>query len=152
MVVRPLGLDDYNDAYRLYKELVGDTPVPDGGVGMRQFARVIDHPGTTIYGVQRDGEIRSMATLHLLPNMTFAGRPYGLVENVVTLRAYQGQGFGRQVMTHIRDIAWEADAYKVMLLTGQAFGNKGFYEALGYTADEKHGMTMRRVPPRAPRD
>lgn len=150
MVVRALELEDYTDAYRLYKDLVGTTPVPGAGMGMRQFARVIDHPGTTVYGVDVDGQIRSMATLHLLPNMTFGGRPYGLVENVVTLCAYHGRGFGRQVMTHIKDTAWTANAYKLMLLTWQSFGNTEFYEALGYTADEKHGMTLRRTPARAP--
>ena len=46
------------------------------------------------------------------------------------------------------DAVWAADAYKVMLVTGQGTGARGFYERLGFRADEKHGMQMRRVPPR----
>lgn len=37
-----------------------------------------------------------------------------------------------------------------MLLTGTAFGARGFYEKLGFEADSKHGMIMRRAPQRAP--
>ena len=33
-----------------------------------------------------------MATLHLLPNLTYGGWPYALVEIVVTRRAHHGQG------------------------------------------------------------
>ena len=46
--------------------------------------------------------------------------------------------------------AWAAEVYKIMLLTGQDLGARGVYEALGYTADEKFGMTLRRAPKRQP--
>ncbi len=82
--------------------------------------------------------------------MTYGGRPYCLAENVVTLKAYQGRGFGRKVMNALRDAAWEANAYKIMLLTGQDRGTKGFYESLGYKADQKYGMVLRQVPPYTP--
>ena len=86
-----------------------------------------------------------MATLHLLPNMTYGGRPYGLVENVVTLSAMQGQGLGRAVMEAVIAAAWEADAYKIMLLTGKEAGAKGFYYKLGFSNEQKFGMMLRRV-------
>ena len=89
-----------------------------------------------------------MATLHLLPNLTYTGRPYALVENVVTLRAHHGQGLGRAVMQAVIAQAWAADAYKIMLLTGQSNTAKGFYLKLGFDPDEKQAMTLRRVPTR----
>jgi hypothetical protein len=46
------------------------------------------------------------------------------------------------------EIAWAANAYKTMLLTGTTSGVKGFYEKLGFRADLKHGMTIRRAPER----
>jgi GNAT superfamily N-acetyltransferase len=84
-----------------------------------------------------------MATLHLMPNMTYHGRPFGLIENVVTLPDARGQGFARAVMMALADTAQDANAYKIMLLTGRDNEAKGFYERLGYNADEKHGMILR---------
>lgn len=141
---------DFEQLNRLYKDLVGRIDVPSGEAGKARLTHVLDHPGTSITVAELDTQIVSMATLHLLPNMTFGGRSYGLVENVVTLRSHHGRGIGRAVMERIADRAWEADAYKIMLLTGKDLGARGFYEKLGYTGDEKHGMTLRRAPKRQP--
>ena len=42
------------------------------------------------------------------------------------------------------DSAWDADCYKVMLLTSQQRGAKGFYESLGFSSTDKFGMQIRR--------
>ena len=142
--LRVLTPADQADALRLYATLTGDNPL--GGAGA--FQAVLDHSGTEIWGAELDGRIVSMATLHLMPNVTYSGRPYGLIENVVTLRSHQGRGLGRQVMQAVIAAAWEADAYKLMLLTGRHVGAKGFYEKLGFSDAGKHGMMLRRVPMR----
>ena len=113
-------------------------------------AEVLAHKGTHVIGLFEGRALLAMATLHLLPNMTFGGRAYALVENVVTRGERQGQGLGRQVMERVIDMAWAEGAYKIMLLTGRDLGARGFYEKLGFTGDEKHAMTLRRAPPRAP--
>jgi Acetyltransferases len=88
-----------------------------------------------------------MATLHVLPNMTYGGRPYGLIENVVTEKDHRGQGHGRAVIGRLAEAARAAGCYKLMLLTGQARNARGFYEAVGFSADAKWGMMMRFVEP-----
>ncbi|NRB02162.1 MAG: GNAT family N-acetyltransferase [Rhodobacteraceae bacterium] len=143
LMCRRLGLADAAAAETLYAELVGDEPIDIG-----RFSSILDHSGSTIWGAERDGQVVAMVTLHLLPNVTQGGRPYGLIENVVTLRAHQGSGAGRAVMQAAIDHAWAENAYKIMLLTGQDTGVKGFYERLGFRADQKFGMQLRRVPPR----
>ncbi|WP_146345913.1 GNAT family N-acetyltransferase [Falsiphaeobacter marinintestinus] len=150
VTLRPADLADFEALQRLYKDLVGTIEVPDGDAGRARMAQVLDHPGTTVFVADLLGQPVSMATLHVLPNMTFGGRPYALVENVVTLRAHHGLGLGRRVMEHLAEAAWAAGAYKIMLLTGKDLGARGFYEKLGYTADEKFGMTLRRAPKRQP--
>lgn len=146
MKIRALRSEDALAALSLYKELTGETPVAP----QDHFAHVIEHPGTIVLGADVDGEIRALLTLHILPNMTYGGRPYTLIENVVTAKAFQGRGLGRAVMEHAIELAWKADAYKIMLLTGQDTGARGFYEKLGFTTDQKYGMTLRRVPTRKP--
>ncbi len=146
MRVRPLTSMDWAQAEALYREL---TNGPDIG-GVENFAQVLTHPGTRIFGLEEKESIVSMVTLHLLPNVTYGGRPYGLIENVITLKEARNQGLGRRVLQHAIDAAWAEDAYKLMLLTGQARGAKGFYEALGFSSDGKWGMTLRRISPVPP--
>ena len=76
--------------------------------------------------------------------MTYGGEPYGLIENVVTARSHRGRGVGRAVLSRLIDMAWAADAYKVMLLTGTARGAQGFYRKVGFDDTDKHGMVLRR--------
>lgn len=141
MHVRPLTIDDFDAALHLYRALTRD-PVP---VSNRRddFSKLLDHPGTTVFAADDGVGIRAMTTLHLLPNMTSGGRPYGLIENVVTDPAWQGRGIGRKVIQAVLDHAQSAGAYKVMLMTGTARGARGFYEKLGFSAAEKHGMVQR---------
>ncbi|MEP1356367.1 MAG: GNAT family N-acetyltransferase [Tateyamaria sp.] len=140
MILRALSADDALAACALYLELTQSGQVADEA----HFARVLAHPGTTVLGAFDQDELAGMATLHILPNMTYGGRPYGLIENVVTARSHQRRGVGRLVLTRLIDMAWEAHAYKVILLTGTARGAQGFYRKIGFDDTDKHGMVMRR--------
>lgn len=144
MTTRVLTDADAVDALTLYRHLVGDQPLGDDETLMR----VIDHPGTSVIGAFADDVLVAMATLHVLPNVTQGGRPYALVENVVTHEEHRGHGHGRRVMEAVIAAAWAADCYKIMLLTGRTAEARGFYEKLGFGADEKWGMTIRRAPVR----
>ena len=139
MTVRLLTSADWPEAEALYWELTKSGAVADKA----RFAEVLAHPGTQVAGKWVDGHLVSMATLHILPNMTYAGRPYGLVENVVTALDSQRQGYGRDVLAYVTTFAQEADCYKIMLLTGRARAARGSYEAAGFSADDKWGMTIR---------
>lgn len=141
--VRPLGPDDFEDAHALYADLTNGPAPPAGAEGRAAFQAVLEHPGTAILGAEADGRVVAMATLHILPNMTYGARPYALAENVVTLAARQGRGHGRAVMEALATRAWDAGCYKVMLLTGAGRGAMGFYEKLGFSAEEKFGMVLR---------
>ena len=141
---------DLEVALRLYRDLVGDIPLPAGDTARARWLDVLSHDGTTVWGYDSDVGVVAMATLHILPNMTFDARPYALVENVVTATGSQKLGYGRAVMEHVIETAWQANAYKIMLLTGTELGARGFYEGLGFAGDQKHGMILRRAPQRRP--
>lgn len=148
--VRRAELSDAEMLAGLFAELAGAQNIPQGAAGLQKLTEVLAHPGTCIIGAGEDTRVLSMATLHILPNMTVSGRPYALIENVVTLQAHQGRGFGRAVMGYAQELAWEANAYKIMLLTGRSAAARGFYEKLGYSAGQKWGMVKRRAPERIP--
>ena len=141
---RALTVQDYTAARALYEVLSTGASLPDEAEGAAAFETLLSHPGTSVFAALRGEQLVSMATLHILPNMTYGGQPYGLIENVVTARSHQRKGVGRQVLTRLIDMAWQADAYKVMLLTGQARGAQGFYRKVGFDDTDKHGMVVRR--------
>ena len=139
MIARAANHDDIPQLLPLYLELTRASSIG----AATHAAEVLDHPGTKIYVAEDDGAICAMVTLHILPNVTWAGRPYALVENVVTQSNVHGQGYGRAALQAAIDAAQKADVYKIMLLTGQGRSARGFYEKLGFSADEKWGMTIR---------
>lgn len=141
ITVRALTRDDAGQALVLYNELTAGPPTHDPAA----FDVVLDHPGTAVFGVFDQETLASMVTLHLLPNVLWNARPYGLIENVVTRAELQRRGHGRRAMQAAIDAAWAADAYKIMLMTGQGRGATGFYEALGFTSKDKFAMVMRRA-------
>ncbi|MFK7835581.1 MAG: GNAT family N-acetyltransferase [Sulfitobacter sp.] len=139
--LRVLTTADADQALVLYNELTVGPPQNDP----RAFDAVIAHPGTQVFGVFAEDTLAAMVTLHLLPNVVWDARPYGLIENVVTRATCQRRGFGRRVMTYAVEQAWKADAYKVMLMTGQKRGALGFYESVGFSSQDKFAMVMRRA-------
>ena len=138
--LRALVPSDAAQALILYNELTVGPPQNDAAA----FEAVLAHPGTTVYGAFVGQDLAAMVTLHLLPNVLWNARPYALIENVVTRQEFQRRGLGRRVMEHAVAAAWAADAYKVMLMTGQKRGAKGFYEAVGFSSEDKFAMVMRR--------
>ncbi|WP_299648683.1 GNAT family N-acetyltransferase [uncultured Tateyamaria sp.] len=144
MTARALSTEDTDAALVLYQHLVGDQALAPSPA----FAALLDHRGTCVIGAFEEDSLMAMATLHILPNMTQGGRSYALIENVVTHSNHRGKGHGRAVMQAVIDAAWAAGCYKIMLMTGRTAKARGFYEKLGFGADEKWGMTIRRAPVR----
>ncbi|MEP3637757.1 MAG: GNAT family N-acetyltransferase [Paracoccaceae bacterium] len=146
IATRKLHSGDHNAALELYAVLLGAEPA---SMDLSAFDRVLRHPGTQIIGAFDNHQLHAMVTLHVLPNVTQAGRPYALLENVATHPYFRKQGFARAAMHHAIETAWAEECYKIMLLTGRNTEAKGFYEKLGFDADQKWGMQLRRVPVRA---
>jgi ribosomal protein S18 acetylase RimI-like enzyme len=138
--VRPLSPADFEGVADLFRTL---HPTQKLDKDPSHFALILDHPGTTVFGCEVEGLLVSMATLHLLPNMSYGARPYGVIENVVTLNSHRGLGYARATIKAVLKTAMDRDAYKVMLLTGRGNNAIGFYEKLGFSQDEKAGMIIR---------
>ena len=139
--VVPLSVADTEAALALYAELtLGPTDFsPD------DFAAVVAHPGTIVFGAKLGDSIAGMVTLHVLPNVPWGGRPYALMENVVTAPSQRRQGIGRPRLSAAVEAASGAGCYKVLFLTGRKCGAKGFYEAIGFSEEDKHGMVIRQA-------
>ena len=87
---------------------------------------------------KRGEELVSTCTLLIVPNLTHQGRPYGLIENVVTHPAHRGKGLATGCLHFARQLAQEQGCYKLMLMTGsKRQSTLRFYERAGYRSDVK---------------
>ncbi|MBY8975389.1 GNAT family N-acetyltransferase [Rhodobacteraceae bacterium NNCM2] len=146
MRIRPARIGDGPAAINLYRELVGDdVAVADGPLGAKRWAAVVTHSGTTVFVAEdmKDGVI-GVLTLHILPNVSFGGQSYGLIENLIVTKAHRGKGVGRSLTEAASKEAWKSDCHQIMLLTGRDQGADEFYAKLGFDPQPKAGMILKR--------
>ena len=101
-------------------------------------------PGSGVLLGLLDDQLVASCTLIVIPNLTNGGKPYGLIENVVTHAGYRGRGYGTSILHAAAKAAWDAGCYKVMLMTGSKQPSTlKFYENAGFE-QSKTGFQMRR--------
>ena len=121
-----------------------DAPLPRGSRLEMMWQEIFDDPNMHYVVAEEDGELVSSCVLVVVANMTRGGRPWGMIENVVTHSDYRRQGFGKAVLQRAMEIAWRHDCYKVMLLSGRNDeGVMQFYESAGFVRGEKTGFIAR---------
>lgn len=105
-------------------------------------------PGSEVLLGLLDHKPVATCTLIVIPNLTRGGKPYGLIENVVTHAGYRGRGYGTRILRAAVATAWDAGCYKVMLMTGSKQPSTlRFYESAGFE-QTKTGFQMRRMAAR----
>lgn len=83
--------------------------------------------------VEEDRRLVSSCTLIIITNLTQSGRPFGLIENVVSNKEYRKKGYGTAILHKAVEIAKENNCYKVVLLTGRKEESVlRFYERAGF--------------------
>lgn len=85
------------------------------------------------FGAKSEGALLASCALTIIPNLTRGGRPYGIIENVVTHTDFRRRGLGKSVIAAALNRCWHRDCYKVMLMAGiNSYEVHAFYEALGF--------------------
>ncbi|WP_282610625.1 GNAT family N-acetyltransferase [Pelagibius sp. Alg239-R121] len=143
--IRPAQQSDLSELLRLYQQLNPADPLPDRETADGVLLQMLENPMTRILIALEDGHAVSTCTLVIVPNLTRNLASYAVIENVVTDTACRGRGAGKAVMNYAIEQAWEAGCYKVMLMTGKQRDNTvAFYGSLGFSAERKTGMEIRR--------
>ncbi len=125
----------------------GDRCPPE--LARHNIKKLAQIEGSALFVGEVSGEMVTSCTLIVVPNLTRGGRPYALIENVVTHPEHRGKGLGKAVLDAACDRAWEQGCYKVMLSTGSAKPSTlSFYESAGFE-QSRTGFQKRRVPKRA---
>lgn len=145
IVVRAAEQPDLETLLELYQQLNPADPVPDPGAAASTLESLNRNPMSQVLLATDSKKILGSCTLIIVPNLTRNLAPYAVIENVVTHKDSRRCGVGKILMSHAIDTAWEAGCYKVMLMTGmKRDGTIAFYESLGFRADSKTAMEIRR--------
>jgi len=107
------------------------------------WGRMVE-PDHRVYGAYQDDLLVAACELIVIGNLTRGGRPYALIENVVTHTNYRRRGFGAAVLKFALAAAWARNCYKVMLMTGSKNEDTlRFYENAGFQRGDKTGFVAR---------
>ena len=144
MSIRKLNADDLDQLLQLYVHLIpNEDPRPEKKTVRSIWESICVNSDRLYFGVFEESMV-STCNLTIIPNLTRAGRPYGLIENVVTHTDHRRKGYGKAVLNHALAYAKNRNCYKVMLLTGSKNeGTYRFYESVGFDRHAKQGFVIR---------
>ncbi len=142
MEIRDISPSELPALLALYTHLHrADHPLPEQAVVESVWQELLASPRYRYVGAYIDGQLVSSCTLTVIPNLTRACRPYGLIENVVTHAEHRNKGYGKAILAHALSLAWAQRCYKVMLLTGRKDNATfQFYESAGFDRNEKQAF------------
>ncbi len=145
-LVREALPDDLPAVLALYRHL---NPA-DPDLAIADARPVWDHllqsPMTTIAVAEFDKVLAATCMLAIIPNLTRGGRPFGVIENVVTDPAFRGRGLGTAVLHCAMQAAWNQGCYKIMLSSGRTEPSTlRFYEKAGFARGVKTFFEVRRL-------
>lgn len=145
MTIRELQSHDLHSLLGLYVHLhEHDDPPPSAAMAEAVWSEALANPRIKYFGGFTADSLVSSCTLTVIPNLTRACRPYGVVENVVTHAAHRGQGWGKAVLAHALGEAWRQNCYKVMLLTGRKDeATLQFYQRAGFDQNDKQAFVAK---------
>lgn len=144
--IRHANRDDLTGLLDLYQHLAPGDDRPGLDQAVQIFEKFAAYDGSAIFLGEHDGFLATSCTLIVVPNLTRGGSSYGLIENVVTHRDFRSRGFGKKILLAASEAAWQADCYKVMLMTGSKKTETiSFYLGAGFE-QTKTGFQKRRRP------
>ena len=108
MDIRDIKKNEMGKLLKLYTHLHRkDAPLPEKSKLESIWKEITSNPQLHYFVLELDKKLVSSCTLSVIPNLTRGGRPYGLIENVVTHAEYRRRGFGTSILQYALEVAWE---------------------------------------------
>lgn len=138
MKIRELTLADIPQVLDLIDQFERNITERPDIARQRVLLEQISDRGGAVLGADTDGRIVGTCTVVICPNLSWSGRPYAIIENVIVDKSHRGQGIGKALMEKAQFVAKLAGCYKVALMTGSKRTETfKFYEACGFTGSKK---------------
>jgi GNAT superfamily N-acetyltransferase len=152
VVIRECKEEDLAGLLTLYTELRPNDPVLAPSVAREALRRLLAEPGVRLLVAEVEGQLAATCQLGVIPTLTNGGKPFAIIEHVITAAAFRRQGLSQQVIARALAIAWEMECYKVMLLSGEGREEAHrLYEKLGFKAGIEKGFVIKRTDAMAAR-
>lgn len=145
-IVRPASWRDLQQVLDLYRHLHPQEPPLEKAAAKQVWTTLLASSSMNVIVAQTTTDLLvSSCTLAIVPNLSRGGRPYGVIENVVTHTDYRRLGLAQRVLAHALELAWRADCYKVHLATGSRREETlRLYERAGFSLGGKTYFEVRR--------
>lgn len=91
--------------------------------------------GGAVFGAYRESKLIGTCTLNVCANLSWSGRPYGIVENIIVTKNERGNGVGKSLLLFARRMAESKNCYKVALMTKKDPETVSFYKSIGFSND-----------------
>ena len=138
---------DLNDVLLLYKALRPHDPKLTADDADAAWRDVLRQPHIRVVVAEAEGCLASTCMIALNAQLANAGRPFGVIEHVITLPQFRGRGLARATLQFALDFAWSRNCCKVMLLSGvQRPDAHRLYESLGFRGDTERGFVIKPTP------
>lgn len=143
--VRLIKFNELDKLLDLYKYLNPEDPDIKGmDTISKLWNEIYNDPSLYYFVMEEDGKLVSSCTMSVIKNLTRGGRPYALIENVVTDFDYRKRGYATAILRKAVEAAKENNCYKVMLLTSKKEESTlRFYEKAGFKRGIKTGFIMK---------
>ncbi len=143
MQIRLAKRNDFDQLLGLMRQLNPSDPELSD-VGLKVFGEIVGSKYLDLIVAEEESTLLGSCYLNIIPNITRDGRPYALIENVVTDSANRNRGIGEALLNHAVELAWKQNCYKVMLMSGRTEeAVHAFYKKCGFNADEKQAYIQR---------
>ena len=120
-----LSLDDNRDS--------PTEPLPESY--RAAFRQIEADPRQQLLVGEIQGRVVATATLGIVPNLSYRGRPWAFVESIVVDDPARGKGYGEALMRYAIEEARRAGCYKVSLTSNKRrVEAHRFYQKMGFAA------------------
>jgi GNAT superfamily N-acetyltransferase len=145
LLLRDLVKGDLEPLLALYSELhPGDEPI-DPARAEAIWSAILANPDHICLGGFVGDELVTSCAVAIVANLTRGGRPYAVIENVVTSSARRRKGYASALLWAAIDRCWLRDCYKVMLMSAAGRTEAhSFYESLGFDRQSKQAFVLKR--------
>jgi GNAT superfamily N-acetyltransferase len=142
--LRELAEGDLEALMALYADLHSNDEPIEAQRSREIWAEILGDSHQLYLGGFVDERLVVACAVAFIPNLTRGGRPYAVIENVVTSVAQRRRGYGSALLRAAIDRCWRRDCYKIMLMSAAERADAHqFYESLGFDRRSKQAFVLK---------
>ena len=143
MHIRFAHIEDFDQLLSLLRQLNPEDSFATE-IQSKVFREILASEHLELVVAEQAGSLTGSCYLNIIPNLSRGGKPYALIENVITDPNHRRRGIGRQLITFALAEAWRRDCYKVMLMSGRRDERvHRFYRDCGFDDKAKQAYIIR---------